>query len=95
MPYARNHAATGTDGEAMWIFGGRKGKNVPSDGYDTIQVYFPSNNTWINSNDDTNVLPNPLPVGRGGTGHSAYEKKKNQKIKNSKKKKIFENSKNI
>ena len=75
MPYRRNHAATGVDDNKMWIFGGREGKNVPSDGYPTIQVYDPSTNKWTTSNDSNSDLK-VMPIGRGGTGHAVYNNNK-------------------
>lgn len=38
MPYGVNHAACATDGRHMYIFGGRRGGNVLSDGFDHVQV---------------------------------------------------------
>eukprot|EP01083_Nonionella_stella_P210315 761509_1 len=72
MPYRRNHAATSTDGKGnMWIFGGREGKNVPSNGYPTVQVYDTINQKWTTSN-DTNHPYSLMTIGRGGTGHAVY-----------------------
>ena len=38
MPFGVNHAAYATDGRHMYIFGGRRGGNDVSDGFDHIQV---------------------------------------------------------
>jgi hypothetical protein len=38
MKTGRNHAASCTDGERMFVFGGRSGKNVVGPGYSETQV---------------------------------------------------------
>ena len=38
LPQGVNHAATGTDGKLMYVFGGRGGGNYPSAGYNYVQV---------------------------------------------------------
>ncbi len=70
MPEGVNHAASGTDGERFFIFGGRKGGNVVGPGFDYTQIYDPATGTWRSSTTDP-TLP-PLPVGRGGTGKALY-----------------------
>ena len=74
MPKGVNHAACGTDGSRLYVFGGRGGGNVPSVGYDTVQVFSPPANndksyggTWISSDTSPAYLPS-LPVQRGGMG---------------------------
>ena len=59
MPFAKNHAAGGTDGQNLYVFGGRGAGSL-----DVTQVYFPSNNTWQVWSDV------PLPMGRGGMGNA-------------------------
>lgn len=69
MPVPVNHAASGTDGERLFVFGGRQGMNVPQPGFDDVQVYDPVSGTWLTS-DAGDVAPMPLP--RGGTGRAVY-----------------------
>lgn len=69
MPTPVNHAAAGTDGTRMFIFGGRQGMNVPQPGFDDVQIYDPVAGTWETS-DALQVAPMPLP--RGGTGRAVF-----------------------
>ncbi len=69
MPTPVNHAASGTDGEKLYVFGGRGGPNVPQAGFDTVQIYDPVANTWETS---TAGQAAPMPMGRGGTGRAVY-----------------------
>ena len=56
-PYRSNHAATGKDDHGqMWIIGGREDINVPSYGFPTIQIYYPSTNKLVTSNDRGGML---------------------------------------
>ncbi len=74
MPHAVNHAASGTDGRKLYIFGGRDGSmNFVYDGYDYVQIYDPMTNTWEVSTDvnTENVIPS-LPTRRGGTGKAVF-----------------------
>ena len=64
-----NHAAGATDGVRFYLFGGRTGGNSVGDGFDYVQVYDPSSNTWASS---TQGIIAPLPEPRGGTGRSVY-----------------------
>ena len=42
-----DHAAAGTDGIDLYIFGGRStGRNAPSAGSDKTQVYTVASNSW-------------------------------------------------
>jgi N-acetylneuraminic acid mutarotase len=42
-----DHAASGTDGVKMYVFGGRSiGRNIAADGLDLTQVYDPATDTW-------------------------------------------------
>ena len=60
-----DHAATGTDGVHMYVFGGRAtGRNVPSDGIARVQVYDSASNNWRDGAG--------MPLGRGGTGKAVY-----------------------
>ncbi len=75
MPRPRNHAASGTDGERFFVFGGRGpgsgDSNVVDNGFDDVQVYDPATDTWQVS-DGASGSPLSLPVARGGTGKAAY-----------------------
>ena len=72
MPYRRNHAATAKDeNDLMWIFGGREGKNVVSDGYPTVQTYNLTTNKWKTSNDSDHPYEDMI-IGRGGIGNAVY-----------------------
>ncbi len=75
MVDARNHAAAGTDGEKLWVFGGRGpgsgDTNVLANGFADVQVYDPLTNTWESSNDVGSSI-SPMPIGRGGTGKAVY-----------------------
>lgn len=66
MPHGHNHAASGTDGERFWVFGGRGGGPGTS-----VQVYDPASNEWDSSHLDGGTL-SPLPLGRGGMGNAPY-----------------------
>jgi N-acetylneuraminic acid mutarotase len=68
MPRPVNHAAGATDGRRFWIFGGRGGDNVVSNGYDTVQVYDSVTATWATSFGSIA----PLPQARGGMGRAIY-----------------------
>lgn len=63
----RNHAAAGTDGQKLWVFGGRRAGNFPTNGYDSVMVYDPGSNTWDWSGAIGATLA-PLPEARGGMG---------------------------
>jgi N-acetylneuraminic acid mutarotase len=79
MPFqkGRNHAATGTDGQTVYVFGGRGvgsgSNNVVANGFDHVQIYDPATNTWSASFDPGSTIP-PLPIGRGGTGKAVFYK---------------------
>lgn len=47
MPLGRNHAATCTDGQRMFVFGGRDGKNVLGPSFANTQVGPQLNNHTI------------------------------------------------
>ena len=74
----RNHAAAGTDGQKLYIFGGRGigsgASNVVADGFDSVHVYDPLTDSWISSYDggppgsDLALLPQK----RGGTGKAVW-----------------------
>jgi N-acetylneuraminic acid mutarotase len=75
MPRARNHAASGTDGRRLFVFGGRgpgsgDGNRV-ANGYDDLQIYDPDTDTWVVS-DGRAGSPLALPQARGGMGKAAY-----------------------
>lgn len=69
MPTAVNHAASGTDGSRLFVFGGRQGMNVPQPGFSDVQVYDPVTNSWATSAAG-DVAAMPLP--RGGTGRAVF-----------------------
>ena len=75
MPQGRNHAAAATDGSKLYIFGGRGAGsgdgNVVANGFDTLQIYNPANNTWQSSQNAGSNL-DPLPIGRGGMGKAIF-----------------------
>jgi N-acetylneuraminic acid mutarotase len=69
MPEAVNNAAAATDGYYLYIFGGRKGDELVSTGYNYTQVYDPISETWETSLDgDYPALPEP----RGGAGKAVF-----------------------
>jgi N-acetylneuraminic acid mutarotase len=67
----RNHTAAGTDGSLFWVFGGRDGPNVVSNGFADVQIYDPLTDSWESSNDMGSLIA-PLPVARGGMGKAVY-----------------------
>lgn len=71
LPTPTNHAASATDGQKFYIFGGRGGGNTPQPGYDTVQIYDPIADTWDSSDMGASTIT-PMPNGRGGTGHAVY-----------------------
>jgi N-acetylneuraminic acid mutarotase len=75
MPQARNHTAAATDGQRMYVFGGRGpgsgDRNVTTNGFDTFQLYDPATNIWQSSDAPGSTLP-PLPQARGGMGKAVY-----------------------
>ncbi len=75
MPAGRNHAAAETDGEKVYVFGGRgpgsgDGNSV-ANGFANVQVYDIAANSWENSDDAGSNLA-PLPQARGGMGTAVY-----------------------
>jgi N-acetylneuraminic acid mutarotase len=70
MPLLRNHAASGTDGARLYVFGGR-GDNTLANGSDTVQIYNPGDDTWITSATAGSSL-SPLPQPRGGMGKAVF-----------------------
>lgn len=77
MVDGRNHAAYATDGERLWVFGGRGpgsgDANVVANGFADVQVYDPVLDTWDSSNNGGSLLQ-PLPIGRGGMGPAVYDR---------------------
>jgi N-acetylneuraminic acid mutarotase len=71
MPIGRNHAAAGTDGQKLFIFGGRDGGNTVSNGFNDVQIYDPVGNTWQWSGANGSNIP-PLPQPRGGMGNAPF-----------------------
>ncbi len=75
MPRPRNHTASATDGERLFVFGGRGpgsgDANVVADGYADVQIYDPRSDTWIVS-DGSSGAPQPLPQARGGMGKAVW-----------------------
>ena len=76
MPRARNHAAAGTDGTRLFVFGGRGpgsgDSNVVANGFADVQIYDPATDRWTASGDGPGA-PAPLPQARGGTGKAVYQ----------------------
>jgi N-acetylneuraminic acid mutarotase len=65
MLYAVHHAATGTDGRRMYIFGGRNTrKNRPANGIASLQIYDPTSNAW--------TMGLPMLFGRSGMGNAPF-----------------------
>ena len=65
IPIGCNHAASGSDGKKLYVFGGRTTPaNTIDVGIDANQVYDPSTMTWS--------LKAPMPFGRGGMGVAPY-----------------------
>tara|TARA_R110002096_G_scaffold79532_8_gene186761 strand:+ start:12071 stop:17392 length:5322 start_codon:yes stop_codon:yes gene_type:complete len=71
MPVGVNHAGSSTDGEKLYIFGGRAGGNFPAPGFTNLQIYDPVLNTWEDSGQMASSLAD-LPAGRGGTGRAVH-----------------------
>lgn len=75
MPQGRNHAASGTDGTRLYVFGGRGpgsgDSNTVANGFDTVQIYNPANNTWLSSATPGSTI-RPLPQARGGMGKAVF-----------------------
>ena len=71
MPMGVNHAAASTDGSKLYIFGGRTGGNVLSTGFNEVEIYNPSTNTWTSSTTAGSTLA-PLPQARGGMGKAVF-----------------------
>jgi hypothetical protein len=60
-----NHAAGGTNGVNIYVFGGRTNKfNMPDDGIRDLQIYNPTTDSW--------KYGTPLPFGRSGMGAAAF-----------------------
>jgi N-acetylneuraminic acid mutarotase len=71
MPAGRNHAFGGTDGERLWVFGGRGSGNGEdgglAEGFDDVQVYDPRSGAWRTSFDaDQPFPPMPRRAAQGG-----------------------------
>ena len=75
MPAARHHAASATDGEKLYFFGGRGpgsgDSSVLANGFADIQIYDPQRDEWESSQDPGSTLK-PMPIGRGGAGKAVY-----------------------
>lgn len=67
----RNHATAGTNGSKLFVFGGRRAGNWPTNGYNSTMVYDPMTNTWAWSGDGVSGLA-PLPEARGGMGKAVW-----------------------
>ena len=71
----RNHAAAASDGQRMFVFGGRGlgsgAANVVANGFPDVQIYDPATDTWTTSLDPGSPLA-PMPIGRGGTGKAVF-----------------------
>jgi N-acetylneuraminic acid mutarotase len=71
MPLGRNHAAATTDGQKLYVFGGRIGGNQLANGFDDTQIYDPLTDSWTWDKDGVAGLA-PLPIGRGGMGKAVF-----------------------
>jgi N-acetylneuraminic acid mutarotase len=75
MPRARNHAAAGTDGRLLYVFGGRGpgsgDSNIVANGFSDVQIYDPATDSWTASGSGPGG-PAPLPEGRGGMGKAVF-----------------------
>jgi N-acetylneuraminic acid mutarotase/glucose/arabinose dehydrogenase len=75
MPAGRNHAAAATDGQKFYVFGGRGpgsgNDNVVAEGFNDVQIYNPTTNSWQTSATTGSPIP-PLPQKRGGMGKAAF-----------------------
>ncbi|MCZ6596655.1 MAG: malectin domain-containing carbohydrate-binding protein [Planctomycetota bacterium] len=71
LPVGRNHTAAGTDGQRMFVFGGRDGDNVVANGFDDVQIYDPATDSWEWDKDVGSTLA-PLPQFRGGMGKAVW-----------------------
>ena len=71
MPSGRNHAAAATDGQRMFIFGGRRGGNFVANGFDDVMIFDPIPGTWTSTLEEAATIA-PLPVARGGTGDAVW-----------------------
>ncbi len=67
----RNHAAAATDGQKLYVFGGRRGGNFVANGYDSVMIYDPLANTWSWDGDVGSSLER-LPEARGGMGKAVW-----------------------
>lgn len=71
----RNHGAAGSDGERLFIFGGRGvgsgAGNQVADGFDTVLIYDPQTDLWESSLDPGSTLA-VLPQKRGGMGRALF-----------------------
>jgi N-acetylneuraminic acid mutarotase len=76
MPRPRNHSAAATDGRRLFIFGGRGpgsgDHNQVANGFDDVQIYDPSTDTWQVSGSGDGA-PAPMPQARGGMGKAVYD----------------------
>src|SRR6185503_20388363 len=71
MPQGRSHAASGTDGTKLFVFGGRRGLDLVINGLDSVMVYEPAADSWTWSGDSDSTLA-PLPEARSGMGKAVY-----------------------
>ena len=75
MPRPRNHAASATDGERLFVFGGRGpgsgSSNVVADGFADVQVYDPRTDSWTVSDGSASARQR-LPQARGGMGKAVW-----------------------
>lgn len=70
MPNVLNHAAAGTDGKLMYVFGGRSETGL-SNGTNAVEIYDPTTRKWISSTTEHSPIP-PLPAGRSGMGQALF-----------------------
>jgi N-acetylneuraminic acid mutarotase len=77
MPLPRNYTAAGTDGQRLFIFGGRGpgsgDTDVVAEGFPDVQIYDPTTDMWECSCTPGSLVP-PLPQNRGGMGKAAFHR---------------------
>eukprot|EP00052_Salpingoeca_macrocollata_P019130 m.158124 g.158124 ORF g.158124 m.158124 type:complete len:517 (-) comp20873_c2_seq1:56-1606(-) len=72
MPVGVNHAGFATDGNRLWVFGGRSGGNAVAPGFNYVQLFSIKKRKWKIST--KRKFPN-LPQARGGMGPAVYYNK--------------------
>jgi N-acetylneuraminic acid mutarotase len=73
MPRPRHHAAAGTDGRRLYVFGGLGpgSSETVANGFADVQIYDPTTDAWTVSDGGASA-PRPLPLARSGMGKAIY-----------------------